>query len=319
MFQESARLPYKSCAREPDSITIRLMAKTKIPLPENSLINRIIEQALLEDLGAKHRDLTTELTISPKDRAIAVIVSREPGIMAGGPIAARVFQAIDRRVRVRCLFQEGQAFGTNKRLLRIEGPTRAILSGERTALNFLQHLCAVAKQTGRVVASIRPHRVSVLATRKTIPGLRALQKYAVQLGGGESHRQGLFDEVLIKENHIDRLAQTPSSLYQNVRGHVRSYVIRIEARNPKEARTWILAGATQLLLDNWSPKLLKKEIPKLRSLSKRLGQTLELEASGGIHLRNAKGFASSGVDRISLGSLTHTVQALDLGLDFLSS
>lgn len=318
MFQESAQLPYKDCARARDSITIRRMAKTKITLPEISIINRAIEQALAEDLGPKRKDLTTELTISPKDRATAVIVSREPGIMAGGPIAARVFQSIDRRVRVRCLFQEGQAFGSKKQLLHIEGPTRAILSGERTALNFLQHLCAVATQTGKVVAAIRPSRVAVLATRKTIPGLRVLQKYAVQLGGGESHRQGLFDEVLIKENHIDRLAQIPSALYQNVRGHARSYVIRIEARNPKEARTWIVAGATQLLLDNWNPKLLKKEIPKLRLLAKQLGQTLELEASGGIHLQNAKNYARSGVDRISLGSLTHTVQALDLGLDFLS-
>ena len=236
--------------------------------------------------------------------------------MAGGPVAAGVFRGVDPRLGIVLFRREGERFRRGDRLLRVRGRARSILAAERTALNFLQHLCGVAAATARVVRAVHGTGVAVLATRKTLPGLRALQKEAVRQGGGLPHREGLFDEVLLKENHLQMAGLHPLLLVKKVRAAVGPRVpVTAEARSLREARLLVLGGADRILLDNLSPARLRRMVPRLRSLARRIGRPLEIEASGGIHVGNARAFAKAGVDRISLGSLTHSVRAVDLSLD----
>lgn len=282
-----------------------------------SEIERCIAAALAEDLG--QGDLTSSLAIPRKLPVEARIVAREAGVIAGVSIAAQVFRQVDSRTRVELRKRDGATVRRGDTVLIAKGEARALLAAERTALNFLQHLSGIASLTARIVGATRGRRVKVLATRKTTPGLRALQKFAVVAGGGSPHRQGLFDAILLKENHLDLAGKRPDALLREIQARVgKRMSIGAEARNLREALLLLEGGANWILLDNMTPATLRIVVPKLRARARTLGRRLELEASGGIEESNARAFASSGVDRISLGSLTHSVRALDLGMDFVS-
>lgn len=272
--------------------------------------------SLAEDLGAG--DLTSEASIPSRLLARATVRAKCSGVFAGGPIAAAVLRTIDSKIRIIHQKPEGYAFRRGETLFVAQGKARALLAAERTALNFLQHLCAIATQTAQVVRAVAGTKVRVLATRKTIPGMRALQKYAVQVGGGAPHRQGLFDAVLLKENHLELAGLEPELLLPAMRFRLGPKApVGAEARSLQEALGLLEGGADWILLDNMKPTQLRRTVRSLRAAARKEGKALELEASGGINVRNAKSYARTGVDRISLGALTHSVAALDLSMDFI--
>lgn len=272
----------------------------------------LIHTALAEDIGPG--DVTATYFV-PKDmQSRAVIVAREPGIVSGMEIAQRVFQEVDERLQTRALKRDGETFAKGDVILEISGPTRGILTGERTALNFLQRLCAIATQTRRYVEAVKPHPVQIWDTRKTTPGWRLLEKAAVKAGGGTNHRMGLYDHVMVKDNHI--AANGSNEALQPAIDRVRSERpgtrIQLECDTLEQmARFLELRGVEMLLLDNMGCE-------KLREAVKMNAGKLWLEASGGITLDTIGEVAATGVNAISVGALTHTVRALDLGLDFLA-
>lgn len=273
-------------------------------------LRAIIACALCEDIP--RRDLTTELTVKPGARASAVLLTREAGVAAGLGVFAAVFKVLDPTVAVRTRARaEGKWFGRGEFLAHVRGPARSILSGERVALNFVQRLSGIATLTRRFVERVEGTGVKILDTRKTTPGLRALEKYAVTVGGGFNHRPNLSDLVLIKDNHIAAA------------GGIREAVARVRKAKPKvpvevEVAPGIDPASLRdldidiLMFDNWKPGPLKGAIRKVRRFpSKPL-----VEVSGRIRLANVREFALAGPDFISVGCLTHSAPALDLGLDF---
>lgn len=270
----------------------------------------LIRLAILEDIGPG--DVTSQFFIPKDSRSRGRIVAREPGVVSGVEVAAAVFRAIDRNVAVRILVPDGKAFRRGTTLLAVEGRTRALLSAERVALNFLQRLCGIATLTRRYVDAVRPHPVQVLDTRKTTPGWRLLEKAAVKHGGGVNHRMGLYDQVMVKDNHllaagdlrglqrgIDRLKTRHSRMQ-----------VQIEADSPAQVESFLkLRGVDKILLDNMS-------CAQLRKCVKLAAGRVFLEASGGITLDTIAKVAATGVDAISVGALTHSARALDLALDF---
>jgi nicotinate-nucleotide pyrophosphorylase (carboxylating) len=273
-------------------------------------LRAIIACALCEDIP--RRDLTTELTVKPGARASAVLLTREAGVAAGLGVFAAVFKVLDPTVSVRTRAKaEGKWFGRGESLAHVQGPARSILSGERVALNFVQRLSGIATLTRRFVERVEGTGVRILDTRKTTPGLRALEKYAVTLGGGFNHRPNLSDLVLIKDNHIAAA------------GGIREAVARVRKAKPKvpfevEVAPGVDAASLRdldidiLMFDNWKPGPLKAAIREVRRFpSKPL-----VEVSGRIRLANVREFALARPDFISVGCLTHSAPALDLGLDF---
>jgi nicotinate-nucleotide pyrophosphorylase (carboxylating) len=296
-------------------------------------INEAAQRALAEDLGAG--DVTTNAVIPAGARARASIVARERCVVAGIPIARRVFELLDPDVTFRPGPADGDRLESGKVVLAFEGKARAILSGERVALNYLQALSGIATTTRDFIeraassssgpSGVEPAakgRVAILHTRKTTPGLRSLERYAVGIGGGAMHRAGLFDEVLIKENHFALSGLSVEATVRKAREKVgNGVVVGAEARNHEEARAAIAGGANYVLLDNFSPKELREEAARLRALlasnpaSNPKATKVEIEASGGIRIDNVADFAAAGVDRISVGALTHSARAIDLALD----
>jgi len=278
-------------------------------------IDRFVEPALAEDRGGG--DLSSIHAVPASARARARLVSRSSGVLAGLAVFARTFELVDPRSRTELLAQDGARISAGQELARIEGQARALLTAERTALNFLQRLCGIATLTARYVErAAAGGSARVLDTRKTTPNLRGLEKYAVRCGGGENHRFGLYDEVLVKENHIELAGRPIAELLRGIRKAVGPRVrITCEARDEAEARAGVEGGADVVLLDNLGPAELARLCPLLRERARALGQALELEASGGIDLESASAFSATGVDRISVGALTHSAPALDLALD----
>ena len=274
-------------------------------------VERLLAAALAEDLGPG--DLTTETVVPEGARARGRLVARSSGVLAGGEICARVFQRLDPAVRVHPRLADRSELARGDVVLELEGRARALLVGERTALNLVQRLSGIATLTARFVAAARP--VRVLDTRKTTPGLRALEKYAVTCGGGENHRFGLYDEAMLKNNHLDLARTDLATLLALLRArHGPELRITAEARDEREALAAVAGGADVVLLDNFTPSALGALCPRLRAAARARARALELEASGGITLENAPEFARSGVDRISVGALTHSAPALDLAL-----
>ncbi|MEK6814751.1 MAG: carboxylating nicotinate-nucleotide diphosphorylase [Nitrospirota bacterium] len=269
-------------------------------------VDRAIRHALAEDIGKG--DLTTRVTIPPTRRALGLIVARSWGIAAGLPLAARVFRILDPACRVRVRKKDGSAVRPGDRLLEISGSARTVLAGERVALNFLQHLSGIATFTHSFVRAVRGTRARILDTRKTTPGLRLLEKYAVRMGGGANHRMGLYDAILIKDNHIAAAGGILAAVAAARKATRASVPIEIEARTPLEVREAMLAGADTILLDNMTPQ-------QLRSAVKLVGGRARTEASGGVTLRNVRTIARTGVNDISVGALTHSAPALDISLD----
>ena len=267
---------------------------------------------LREDVGPG--DITS-LSVLPADhRSRAVVHVKQPGVVAGIPAAELVFREVDPQLQVRRAAQDGERVAAGAVLLEVEGATRSILTGERLALNLLQRLSGIATATRAyvdLVADIDPPP-RIVDTRKTTPGLRMLEKYAVRVGGGHNHRYGLFDAVLLKDNHIKAaggVAEAIRAARENVPHTVR---IEAEVESLEEALAAAEAGADIIMLDNMTPAAMKTAVERLRS---RAGRSLVIEASGGVSLATVRAIAETGVDVISVGALTHSMQALDISLD----
>ncbi|NJM06736.1 carboxylating nicotinate-nucleotide diphosphorylase [Candidatus Gracilibacteria bacterium] len=276
----------------------------------NEVVRSVVEAALHEDIGTG--DLTTLAVIPAAAMARAAFVFREPGVLAGAPLAAAVFARVEPALRYEALLPEGALVGRGAVVATVSGPARGLLSGERVALNLLQRLSGIATLTARYVAEIQGTRARILDTRKTTPGLRALEKYAVRVGGGVNHRFGLYDGVMLKDNHLAILAAQGIGLgaaVRQARANVGPMVrVEVEVENIDQAREALEAGADFLLLDNMSPA-------ELRAVVDLAAGRATLEASGGITLETLRVVAESGVDYISVGALTHSARALDIGLD----
>lgn len=266
-------------------------------------IRRNVERALEEDMGSG--DLTAAL-IPAGARARARVISRQAAVLCGGPWFQSCFSQLDPAAEIRWLAQDGDAMAPDQTLCEIQGNARALLSAERPALNFLQLLSGTATRVRRYVDAIRGTRSIIVDTRKTLPGLRLAQKYAVRVGGGTNHRMGLYDGILIKENHIAAAGGIRPALDQ-ARQTAANVPIQVEVENLVQLEEALAAGAKLILLDNF-------DLPALRQAVKQTGGRAVLEASGGITLKNVGAVAQTGVGRISIGALTKDVEAIDLSL-----
>jgi nicotinate-nucleotide pyrophosphorylase (carboxylating) len=271
-------------------------------------LDRVVVAALAEDVGAGDR--TTEGTVPADARCYAQLLLEEPGIVCGVGIARAVFQRLDPGVEVDVVFADGARVADTATLAEIEGPARAILTGERTALNLLGRLCGIATLTRRYVDRVEGTGVTILDTRKTTPGLRALEKYAVRCGGGSNHRAGLDDAILVKENHL-RLAGGIRPALAALRSAVNGsqpLTIEVEAETLAEVAEALDAGVERILLDNMTPSEISAAVELTAGRAK-------LEASGGISLETVRTYAETGVDFISIGALTHSARSLDVSLE----
>ncbi len=266
----------------------------------------LLIRALAEDLG--HGDLTTR-ALGLKGAAEARLLAQAPGVACGLPLLEPILSLLDPRARVRLLCRDGRAVRPGQVLARVSATAPALLAGERTALNLLMHLSGIATLSRRFADAVRGTRAVVLDTRKTLPGLRHLEKYAVACGGATNHRMGLHDGILIKNNHLALLGRNGAEAVRRARGH--GVPVEVEARTVAEALEAAAAGADLILLDNFSPAALAKAV---RTVRKRHPRRLLLEASGGITLATVRAYARTGVDRISVGALTHSAPALPMAL-----
>jgi len=268
-------------------------------------IERVVAVALAEDVGSG--DLTSEALVPPDARCRAQLVLEEPGVVCGVPVAAAVFRALDASVRVEALVAEGAVVASPPTVVaEIEGPARAVLTGERVALNLFARLCGVASLTRRFVELVDGTGTTILDTRKTTPGLRALEKYAVRRGGGANHRAGLYDAVLVKENHL-RIAGGIAAAVASLDGRGD---VEVEAETLAQVREALDAGVGRILLDNMSPEQCGEAVALA-------GGRAGLEASGGISLATVRSYAESGVDFVSVGALTHSARSLTVSLEVL--
>ncbi|MEI6573204.1 MAG: carboxylating nicotinate-nucleotide diphosphorylase [Alphaproteobacteria bacterium] len=280
---------------------------TNLPPLNPLLIEEIIDRTLAEDLG-RAGDITTFATIPAAARARAVIAAREAGVVAGSDLAIAAFRRMDQTIRFDTHLPDGTSINSGDVALAIEGPARAILSAERTALNFMGRLSGIASLTARYVDAVKHTKARIVCTRKTTPGLRALEKHAVRCGGGFNHRFGLDDAILIKDNHIAVAGGVVPALHaaKAFAGHL--VKIEIEVDTLDQLDEVIKEGADVVLLDNMTPAQLKEAVVRVK------GRMLT-EASGGVTLSSVAAIAESGVDMISVGALTHSAKVLDLGLD----
>jgi nicotinate-nucleotide pyrophosphorylase (carboxylating) len=267
-----------------------------------------VARALAEDVGAG--DLTAALI--PADRTgRASVITREPAILCGIPYVEATFAQLEPRVRLEWQTAEGDSVAAGQQLLKIEGPARALLTGERTALNFLQLLSATATAAHSYAALLQGTRCRLLDTRKTIPGLRSAQKYAVRVGGGHNHRMGLFDGILIKENHIVAAGSIAHAVSAARRGPA-DVAVEVEVENLSELRQAIDAGADIAMLDEFALPVMREAV----AMNAAAAKPLKLEASGGITTATIRDIAETGVDFISVGSITKHVRAIDLSMRF---
>lgn len=277
---------------------------SSFPLPAD--LQHVVQAALAEDVGSG--DITAAL-IPPQTQSRAHIISRENAVLCGTAWVDEVFRQLDQQIRIDWQARDGDDIVADQVLCTLSGNARQLLTGERTALNFLQTLSATATQTRQFVRAIADTDTRVLDTRKTLPGLRSAQKYAVRCGGGHNHRLGLFDAFLIKENHI-LAAGSINAAVQAARIQQPGTKIEVEVENLEELQQALDAGVDQILLDNMS-------LPRLReAVALNNGQTL-LEASGGVSLETIRDIAHTGVDYISIGSLSKDIRAIDLSMRLL--
>ncbi|MBF7082806.1 carboxylating nicotinate-nucleotide diphosphorylase [Desulfallas sp. Bu1-1] len=269
-------------------------------------LNQLIDRCLAEDTGTG--DLTTDSIVPPDLNAVGYIKAKQNGVVAGLPVARAVFRRLDPELEFLPRVAEGARVKTGEVLVQLNGRARTILTGERLALNFLQRLSGIATLTSRLVELVRDYPVRIVDTRKTTPGLRLLEKYAVRVGGGHNHRLGLFDAVLIKDNHI-RVAGGIRTAVERARKAVpHTAKIEVEVEDLDGVAEALEAGADIIMLDNMDPKTMSAAVQMVN------GRAL-VEASGGISTANIQAVAASGVDIISVGALTHSVTALDISLD----
>ena len=273
-------------------------------------IDNIIDRALAEDIS--HGDVTTEALIPPELQGKASILVKAKGVVAGGEVARRVFLRVDPSLKVDVLIKDGAKVQPRDIVATISGRVASILKAERTALNFLQRLSGIASQTAQYVAKTKGYDVNIADTRKTTPGLRSLEKYAVRMGGGQNHRFHLGDDILIKDNHLAALHALGMSLKDIVakakQNAPKGLKVEVEVNTPQEALDAAEAGADIIMLDNMSPD-------EMRRIVSLIPGQVKTEASGGITLANVHPAAMAGVDIISIGALTHSSKALDISLE----
>lgn len=290
-------------------------------------IDDLVRRALAEDLGLPvtsetsaaelvQRDLTTRTAVPEGSRGRATLIAKESGVFAGGGAFERALQLLDPTSEVEARIADGDLMVPGDIVLTAKGDARALLVAERTALNIVQRMSGVASRTRRVVDLVHGTPARILDTRKTTPGMRTLDKYAVRVGGGTNHRIGLFDEVMVKENHVELAGRSIEEVLADLRSDVGDGVtITCEARDAAEAEAAVRGGADVVLLDNMSAGVMAGLCPRLRELATGRSRPLQLEASGGITEDTLVEVARSGVDRISMGALTHSAPALDLSLE----
>ena len=269
------------------------------------LVRKLIEEALFEDIGPG--DITSEAVIPEEASSTAEIIAKQDLVLAGVLIAREVFRKLDPWVQFTPLAHDGSRVPSGSLIAQVQGRTRMLLAGERVALNLLQHLSGIATYTARYVDALKGSRAEILDTRKTLPGLRALEKYAVRTGGGRNHRFGLYDGVLIKDNHIKAAGGIIKAM-ADIRKKVHPLLkIEVEVKTLDEVREAMAAGATMILLDNMPPALMKQAVGIV-------GERVLVEASGNVTLDSVKAIAETGVDFISSGSLTHSAPAADISM-----
>jgi nicotinate-nucleotide pyrophosphorylase (carboxylating) len=276
----------------------------------DGISSRLIDLALEEDIDAG--DITTQILIPPALKVRAVLLAKSEGILAGIGVARRVFLKLDPELKFKTLTTDGSLLKEGDIIADIRGNARAILTGERTALNLLQRLSGIATQTSQFVARVRDLPVLIMDTRKTTPGLRLLEKYAVRMGGGHNHRLNLSDGVLIKDNHLAVLRAKGKTLIEVVaqakKKAPKDLMVEVETTNLDEVREAVSAGADIIMFDNMSTALIKRAM-------KLLPAGIKSEASGGVNLENVRATAETGVNFISIGALTHSSKALDISLE----
>lgn len=283
-----------------------MTAETPENRPPGEDIETQVATALAEDFGTG--DITAAI-IPANTMAKARVVSREPAIICGSAWFDSVYRQLDESVVVDWEIEDGEAVGANKVVCNLRGPARALLSGERSALNFLQHLSAIATKTRRYVNAVRGTQARILDTRKTTPCLRSAQKYAVNCGGGKNHRMGLYDMILIKENHI-LAGGSITSAVETARQQNPKVKIEVETESLDEVQEALDADADIIMLDNF-------DLPQMRKAVALVDHRSKIEASGGIHLDTVRAIAETGVDYISVGALTKDIRSIDLSMRFV--
>jgi len=273
-------------------------------------IEEIIDRALAEDLGKG--DVTTEALIPGDQQGTGFIVAKKEGILAGIGVVKQVFHRVDPELKVEILLEDGARVKSGSRVAKVSGSIASILKAERVALNFLQHLSGIASETNRYVEAVKGLTVRIMDTRKTTPGLRSLEKYAVKVGGGENHRMNLGDGILIKDNHLAALRSQELNIKEIIakarQNAPRRLTVEVEIGTMSEALEAVEDGADIVMLDNMNLEDMRKAVKSIR------GHAL-IEASGGITLGNVRAVAETGVDFISIGALTHSARALDISLE----
>ena len=269
------------------------------------MISKLIDDALWEDIGPG--DVTSEAVIPDEASATAEIIAKQDLVLAGILVSREVFRKLDPWVQFTPLAHDGGKVQSGTIIAEVAGRTRALLAGERVALNILQHLSGIATLTAKFREVLKGQRAEILDTRKTLPGLRALEKYAVRIGGGRNHRAGLYDGILIKDNHIAAAGGIIKAM-ANIRTKAQPLLkIEVEVKNLDEVREAMAAGATMIMLDNMPPHLMKQAVSIIS------GRVL-VEASGNVTLENLKAIAETGIDFISSGSITHSAPAADISM-----
>lgn len=271
----------------------------------------LIEEALREDIGSG--DITTEAIVPLDLTAQGLLIAKERGIVCGLPLAEEVFKRVKGSLEFGQLVEEGEKVPKGKEIAWIKGRARAILKGERVALNFLGRLSGIATLTAKFVAAIAGTKAKILDTRKTTPGWRYLEKYAVRKGGGLNHRFGLYDMVLVKDNHIDLLGGIPQAMGAGLASPLwRGKIVEVEVRDMEELREALSLGARRVMLDNFSPLQIGEAMEIISKLKGR--DRPKVEVSGEVNLKNVREIAQKGVDYISVGGLTHSARSLNISL-----
>ena len=268
-------------------------------------IREIVKRALAEDLG--EGDITSIFTIPKNINALGIIVAKERGVLAGTMVAEQVFKVVDKNTKITFHKQDGERFITGNIIADIQGKAVSLLAAERVALNFLQRLCGIATLTRKYVLQVKGTGAKILDTRKTTPGIRILEKYAVRMGGGYNHRIGLYDQILIKDNHINLGGGIKNVLNKVKNIDSGKIFIEIEVRNIRQLKQALSYDIERIMLDNMSIEDIKKAVEIVNN-------KCELEVSGNVGLDNVRRIAKTGVDYISVGALTHSYRSIDLSM-----
>ncbi len=280
--------------------------------PADPWVGELVRHALAEDIG--RGDASTAVAVDPDTRARALVVPRRDGVCAGLPLLAMVYAELDQAVQVRAMARDGDPVRAGTPLAEVSGPVAPILTGERTALNFLQHLGGIAAHTADLVAAVSGTDCLILDTRKTLPGYRTLAKYAVRCGGGANHRMGLYDRIMLKDNHWAARRESMADLVARARREYPDLAVEIEVDGLDQFAAVLPLGVEWILLDNFSVDDARRAV----AMRDDAGAATLLEASGNMRLETVADYARAGVDAVSVGALTHSVTAWDVGMDFTS-